>query len=267
MEVLQIAAAMNILQLEKISIDGTKVAANASRHKALSCEYATKLEEQMRAEIDLLLTKAEECDHQTLPEGLDIPAEISRRKERLEKIRAAKTEIEHRAAERTAREQADYEEKITQRRAKEQETGEKAGGNDPKPPEGGPRSKDQVNLTDGDSRIMPASDGGFDQAYNAQAGVDVDTKMIVTAHVTQNANDKLEVVSTIEAIATLPGELGKVSELLGDNGYFSAANVEACVAAGITPSIAMGRDRHNNPVLARYESPPTLEENAFRLRR
>jgi transposase len=178
-QILLIAREMGFLKLGKVSLDGTKIKANASKHRALSWEHACKLEAQLKAEVEELLRQAEEADRSDLPDGLDIPAELARREERLAAIAQAKAEIERRAAERHTEEQAAYEEKLAERQTKEQKSGKKARGKQPKAPVEGPRDKDQVNLTDEESRIMPVSGGGFEQCYNAQASVDVETLLIL----------------------------------------------------------------------------------------
>ena len=154
-----------------VSLDGSKVKANASRHKALSYEHACKLETQLKSEVAELLRKAESADKADIPDGMIVPEELQRREQRLSVIAAAKTEIERRAAERHTRELAAYEEKVTARAKKTEKTGKKPKGKQPKPPTPGPTPKDQVNLTDEESRIMPVSSGGFEQTYNAHAAV------------------------------------------------------------------------------------------------
>jgi hypothetical protein len=124
-EILLIAQQIGCLKLGKVSLDGTKIKANASKHRALSWKHACKLETQIKAEVADLLRQAEEADHRELADGLDIPAELARREERLNAIASAKAEIERRAANRYAEEQADYETKLTKRKAEEQETGKK----------------------------------------------------------------------------------------------------------------------------------------------
>jgi hypothetical protein len=103
---------------------------------------------------------------------------------------------------------------------------------------------------------MPVSGGGFEQSYNAQAGVDIDTMMVITAHVTQACNDKREVVPTLRQIAALPEELGAVQTLVADNGFFSQANVVACTQAGIEPLLAIKRESHHEPLMERFAPDP-----------
>lgn len=258
LQILVIARQTKVLKLGSVSLDGTKVKANASRHHALSWGYACKLEEQLKGEIEELLQKANNADQQDVPEGMDIPEELARREKRLEAIAAAKAQIEQRAAERFAKDQKEHEEKMAARKAKEKETGKKPPGQSPKLPAPGPKSKDQVNLTDSDSRIMPSHGGGFEQSYNTQATVDTESMLIVENHVSQQSNDKQEITPAIENLSQLPDHLGKVDTLLADTGYFSQANVEQCEANGIVPYIAAERQEHNVPLQERFAEPEPL---------
>jgi len=246
---LQIAHGMKILKLGNISMDGTKIKANASKHKAMSWGYANKLEEQLRGEVDDLIKRAESENGRGQQE-IDIPAELQRREARLEKITEIKIEIEKRAEERHAHEQAEYAAKLKTREDKEKERGRKLGGRAPKAPEPGPRDKDQVSFIDGDSRIMPTAGGGFEQAYNAQATVDLETMLIIGQHVSQNTNDKQEVTPALHELSNLPPDLGNIKKAAADSGYFSKENIEKFEAAGMEPYLPNGRQHHN----------PTLEE-------
>jgi transposase len=258
-QVLVLAREMKLLKLGQIALDGTKIGANASKHKALSWAHANKIEAQLRQEVQTLLALAEKSDRAGAPDGMDVPAEIARREDRLNAIAQAKAKIEERAAERHQIEQQEYEAKQAKRQAK-REAGKKPGGKDPQPPTSGPKDSDQVNLTDEGSRIMPVSGGGFEQSYNAQAGVDIDTMLVVTAHVTQACNDKLEVVPTLERIAALPEGLGEVTTLVSDNGFFSQANVVACTQAGIEPLLAIKKQEHHEPLMERFAPDPKKQE-------
>lgn len=234
------------LKLGNVSLDGTKIKANASKHKALSYRYACELEAQLKEEVAALLKQAEQADNRESADDYSIPEELKRRQDRLALIAAAKAEIERRAEARYQQERAEYEEKMARREAR------KHVGKAPKAPEPGPRDKDQVNLTDEESRIMPTSGGGFEQAYNAQASVDNDSGLIITRHVTQATNDKLEVKPTLAALAELEPVIGKAAGLLADTGYFSEANVNAVGEAGLQPYIAMRRDAHNQSLRERF---------------
>jgi hypothetical protein len=255
--VLKLAREMGVLKMGTVALDGTKIHANASRHSALSYEHAGKIETQLKAEVADLLAKAEAADQADLPDGMSIPEELARREDRLKALAAAKATIEARARERFGRDQAEYEAKLAARAAKTEATGRKPGGKPPQPPVEGPLPTDQVNLTDEDSRIMPVAGGGFEQCYNAQAVVAADSLLVVATNVVQAANDKQQLEPMLSKIAALPDELGEVESMLGDNGYFSAANVAACEAAGIEPVIAMGRQPHYPPLAERCaEQPP-----------
>jgi len=255
-EVLLLAREMGVLKLGAVGLDGTKIHANASRHSALSYEHAGKIEAQLKAEVAQLLAKAEAADQADVPDGMSIPEELARREARLEKLAEARAKMEDRAKDRFERERAEHEAKLAQREAKIAATGKKPGGKPPAPPVEGPRPDDQINLTDEDSRIMPVAGGGFDQCYNAQALVTAGAMLVVAAHVTQAANDKQQIEPMLGKVARLPAELGAPETLLADTGYFSAANVAACHAAGIDPLIAMGRQSHYPPLAERFAGPP-----------
>ena len=261
-EILVVAEAMGLVKLGTVSLDGTKIKANASKHKALSWEYANRLEAHLRQEVEELMHLAEEADQSSRPEEMDIPEELKRREERLAAIARAKKDIEKRAQERFEREQAEFEDKQAKREARQKETGRKPPGKKPKPPTSGPQAKDQVNLTDKESRIMPTASGGFEQAYNAQASVDVETHLIVEQHVTQHPNDKQEIEPALEAIDHLPQALGKAEILLADTGYFSKVNVEKCTQANLVPLIPERREQHNLPLKERFAEDPELPQNA-----
>ncbi len=260
-EILLVAAEMGLVKLGTIALDGSKVKANASRHKALSWAYANKLEAQLQGEVQELLRLAEQADQSALPQELDIPAELKRREQRLAAIVRAKAEIQARAQARFEQEQAAFEEKQAQREAGEKQTGKKSPGKKPKPPTPGPQAKDQVNLTDEESRIMPTAGDRFEQSYNVQAGVDVETHLVVEQHVTQQPNDKQEIEPALERLAQLPEALGQAEVLLADTGYFSEANVARCEEASIAPLIPEKRERHNLPLEARFAVEPEPPEN------
>jgi len=257
LQILLLAKTLGFLQLGKISLDGTKIQANASKHSALSWGPAVELEQQLKEEVARLMILAEAADTEA-PEGMDIPAELARREERLKAIGEAKAKLEARAAE-----QAEYAAKKAEREAQAQGKGQPPKGSEPKAPEAGPpRDSDQINLTDEESRIMPASGKSFQQAYNVQAGVETGSLLIVTEHVTQNANDKREVKPTLKALEQLEEPLGKAEALLADNGYYSEDNVEACHRENIIPYLAAGRERHYLPLEQQWTDPPPLAAEA-----
>ena len=199
-EILLLAQTMRFLKLGRVTLDGTKVKANASKHRALGWGHIQKLEKQLREEVQELMRLAEK---------------------------------------------AEYEAKRKRREVKRKKTGQKPRGPKPKPPTGGVRDKDQINLTDEESRIMPVSGGGFEQAYNAQAVVDNETLLIVSNHVSQRANDKKELKPALEALKALPESLGRPQEFWADNGYFSESKVESCVTEKMIPYIAVERESHS----------------------
>ena len=260
-DVLKLAREMGVLKMGTIGLDGTKIHADASRHSALSYEHAGKIEAQLKDEVADLMARAEAADAADVPDGMSIPEELARREERLRKIKEARATIEARAKQRHARETAEHEAKMAAREAKIAATGKKPGGKPPTPPVEGPLPSDQVNLTDGDSRIMPVAGGGFEQCYNAQAAVAAGSLLVVATDVVQAPNDKQQVEPMLEKIEALPGGLGEVEHLLADTGYFSAGNVDACEKAGVEPAIAMGRQPHHPPLSERFAATPTAPGN------
>ena len=255
-EVLHVARENQLSRFGIISLDGTKIHANASRHHALSSAHAEAIEAQLKGEVQQLLALAEEADGVNVPDGMSVPDELKRREDRLAAIAAAKVKIEARAAERFAREQADYEAKLAARAAKAAASGHKPRGKPPTAPTPGPRDADQINLTDEESRIMPVAGGGFEQCYNAQAVVDTETLLVLVPQVTQAVNDKQQVTPMLDKLQALPAAIDQAEQLLADAGYFSEANVIACERAGIEPSIAIKRDEHHPHWSERFESPP-----------
>ena len=202
-----------------------------------------------------MLAKAEAADKADVPDGMSIPEELRRREQRLKKL------AEARANERFVREQAEYEAKIAAREARAKATGKKPRGKPPAPPTAGPGPSDQINLTDEESRIMPVAGGGFEQCYNAQAVVAADSLLVVAAEVVQATNDKQQLEPMLDKLAALPADLGGPQTMLGDNGYFSGANVTACAAAGIEPLLARGRTPHHPPLGERFAAAPPAPKN------
>ena len=233
-KVLLLARETGVLNLGTVALDGTKLHANASRHSALSYEHAGKLEAQLKAEVGVLLAKAEAADRADIPDGMSIPEELERREERLKKLAEARAKIEKRASERLAREQADYEAKMAAREAKAKARGKKP---------------------------VPVAGGGFEQCYNAQAAVTAESLLVVATDVVQAANDKQQIEPMLGKLAALPADLGQPQTLLGDSGYFSAANVAACAAAGIAPLLAAGRTPHHPFLDERFAAAPPAPDN------
>jgi transposase len=253
-QVLVVARGMGLLNLGNISLDGSKIHADASKSHAVSYARLLTLEQHLRTEVEELLALAEQVDQGDLPEGLDVVVEIALRQERLANLAQAKAVLEARAQERYEAEKAEYEAKLREREEKAQQTGHKPRGRAPQPPTPGPRPKDQYNFTDPDSRIMKNSNNdGFDQHYNVQAAVDQDSRLIVGNTVSNHPNDKGEAIPTVDAI---PAEVGKPKAAALDNGYFSPTNIEELETRGIDPYIATGQDRHHQSWQERFAQQP-----------
>jgi len=261
-QVLQVARENQLSRFGTVSLDGTKIHANASRHSALSYGHAEKIEAHLKAEVQELLALAEAADQSSVPDGVSLPDEIKRREDRLAAIATAKAKIEARAKERHEQEHAEYEAKMAARTEKETATGKKPGGKPPTPPEAGPRADDQINLTDEESRIMKVAGGGFEQCYNAQALVDTESMLILVPHVTQATNDKEQVEPMVEKMQANPAGLNQPDTLLADMGYFSQKNVAACNAAKVAPLIAVKRDAHHQAWRERFTEPAPLAGDA-----
>jgi transposase len=261
-QVLMIARTLGVLNLGNIALDGSKFKANASRHSALSYGHIKKLEEQLKGEVKKLMELAEAADNEKIPDGMNLPDEIARREDRIKAIAEAKTKIEERARERFEQEQSEYQDKLDKREAKAKESGKKPRGKPPAAPVEGAQDKDQINLTDQESRVMKVAGGGFDQCYNGQISVDMDSMLIVTTNTVQACNDKQQVEPILQQLKALPVELGKPVNVVADTGYFSATNVKICVEQKITPLIAVKREEHHPDPMARFTEPQPLKEDA-----
>lgn len=260
-QVLMIARTLGVINLGNIALDGSKIKANASKHSALSYGHIKKLEEQLQGEVKKLMALAEAANNEKIPAGMNLPDEIARREDRIKAIAGAKSKIEARAKERFEQEQVDYQAKVDKREAKSKESGKPPRGKPPAPPVEGAQDNDQINLTDEESRIMKTAGGGFDQCYNGQIAVDMDSMLIVTTNTVQACNDKQQVEPILPQLKALPVELGKPGNLVADTGYFSSANVVACSEQKITPLIAVSREAHHPEPMARFTEPPPLKED------
>ena len=253
-QVLVVAHELGLLKLGNISLDGSKIHADASKSHAVSYGRLLQVERRLGAEVKELMALGEKVDQEDLPEGLEVEFEIALRQERLLNLAQAKAVLEARAQERYEADKAEHDAKMREREEKTKRTGRKPGGKAPKPPTAGPRAKDQYNFTDPDSRIMKNSaDDGFDQHYNVQVVVDQDSRFIVGGTVSNHANDKEEAIPTVD---TIPAEVGKPKAAALDNGYFSPTNIKALEARGIEPYIATGRDRHHQSWQERFAQQP-----------
>jgi len=249
--VLQLAHQLRLTRVGVVSVDGTKIQANASKHAAVSYQRAGEMIEQLELEVKELMERAEQAEAQESKETLDIPAELERRDKRLAALKQARAVIEERAKELAAAKQPEYEAKQAARQA-QREAGKKPGGKEPSPPREQPDPQAQYNFTDPESGIMKAGNGQhFEQAYNAQAAVD-QAMLIVGERVSVAANDKQELVPTVAAIS--PVVVEEVKAVLVDSGFFSEAAVQAVeekpdgTPSGLTVYAAVEKHSHHKSV-------------------
>ena len=254
-QILELAARSGQLHVGGITvaIDGTKILANASRHSAVSYERAGEQLRQVELEIEQLLAKAETADSTPLQDGLTIEGELARRHARKAALARARAEMEARAY---AKAQA--------------ERVEAHPGQHGPPPAAAPEPKDQYNFTDPENRIMPAGGKGrFEQAYNAQAAVEIESRLIVAQHVTQDTNDKHQLGPTVAAIAPV---VANVRTVLVDSGYVTAAAITQLETgkdgqpSGLTVLAAVQREPHGRTVAqleARPDPSPPADDAPF----
>jgi transposase len=235
--VLELARALKLLKVGTVSVDGTKVKANASKYKNVSYERAGQIHKQLEIEVMELLKKAEEADSREQDEGQSLPKEIARREKLRQKMEAARREIEERARARAEAERAEYERKVA---ARENRQG-KSKGKEIKPPEEQPKGTEQVNVVDKDSRLMRKNKrSGYEQCYNAQAVVDVDgAQLVLGARITQCASDSNELEEDVRAV---PESVGKVERVLADCGYVNEKQVEDLESDHIEVYMATGAE-------------------------
>ena len=252
--VLLLAQEAGVFKLGNISLDGSKIHADASKSSAMSHKRLLEQEANVRREVLELLALAERADQQALPDGLVLSDEIAIRQDQLARLAQAKAVLAARADERYQAEKAAYDAKVQEREQKARRGGRhKPRGPAPKPPTPGPRDHDQYNFTDPESRIMKSSRIGFEQSYNAQVAVDQASLLIVGQALSNHPTDQQEAVPTVDAI---PAELGRPPAAALDNGYFSARNVAALAARGIEPYIATGREPHHQTWQERFRDQP-----------
>ncbi|MGE3703600.1 MAG: IS1182 family transposase [Hyphomicrobiaceae bacterium] len=235
-QVVRLAREMGLVKLGTIAVDGTKIKANASRHKAMSYERMLKAQADLKAQIKALLDRAKAADEAERNEPeLDIPAEIARRQDRLQEIAAAKARLESRQRD------ADIE------RGRDQDDDRKPRGKDAKPRGGRykrefgvPKDTAQENFTDPDSRVMKRAGGGFDYSYNAQTAVDETAHIIVAAELTNMAADSGELPGMLEAVKTNLDVHAR--QALADAGYRSEAVFEQLKDHPSELIVALGRE-------------------------
>jgi transposase len=271
-QILLIAQAMGRLQLGNVSLDGSKIHADASKSKAVSYKRLLAIEAYLQAEVNELFTLAEAADGGQLPDEMNIQDEIERREQQLARLAEAKKVLTARAQARYEAEKAEYDAKMQAREEKVAKKGRKPPGRPPKSPTPGPRDKDQYNFTDPESRIMKnANNSGFDQHYNTQVVVDHDSRLVVGNWLCNHTNDKQAALPTID---TVPPEVGQPKKANLDTGYFSQNNIAGLEARGIDPYIATGRSPHHQGWRAFFldnpDPPPedasVKEQMAYKLR-
>ena len=252
-QVLLLCREAGLVKLGHVAIDGTKIKANASKHKAMSYERLCEAELRITQEVERLLAEAELIDAQEDTRygkgklGDELPAELSRHESRLAKIREAKESLESQAKAAAEAKASEAQAKLKERAKKEDETGKKPRGKPPavpNPEEAKPDPKAQRNFTDPESRIMPdgANKGSFIQGYNAQIAVDGEAQIIVAAELTQETNDKRQLVPMSEKVIENMGRLADT--LSADAGYFSEAAVGSEVLAGTLLLVPWARPKH-----------------------
>jgi transposase len=256
--VLQLARELRLTRVGTVSVDGTKMQANASKHAAVSYQRAGELITQLELEVQELLTRAAQADTQETKETLDLPAELTRREKRLTALNQARQVIEARAQELAAAQVEPYQAQVAARQA-QRDAGKKPRGKEPAPPSAVPEPKAQYNFTDPESRIMKAGSGQhFEQAYNAQAAVDA-AMIIVGERVSNAPNDKQELPADVAAIS--PVVAAEVRAVLVDSGFYSAAAVAAVeqkpdgTASGVTVYAAVEKTSHHKTVAALLPQP------------
>lgn len=260
-QVLLMAQTMGYLQLGNVSLDGSKIHADASKSKAVSYKRLLAIEAYLQAEVAELFALAEAADRRQWPEEMSLQDEIERRQQRLARLAEAKKVLEARAQARYEAEQAEYEAKLRRRVEKAAKKGQKPRGRRPKPPKPGPRDKDQYNFTDPESHIMKnATNNGYDQHYNVQVVVDHDSRFVVGQWLCNHPNDQQAALPTMD---TVPPELGQPRAANLDTGYFSQNNITGLETRGIDPYIATGRSPHHQGWRAYFlDNPDPLPEDA-----
>jgi hypothetical protein len=252
------------VKLGHIALDGTKVRANASKHKAMSYGRMKKKEKELEREVRELLKQADTVDVQEDEKygkgvrGDELPKELRRRESRLKKIEEAKVALEKEAREKARVELELAKDKIEKREKKAKKSGKKPRGKKPvlpDPDKAEPKDSAQRNFTDPDSRIMvDGSTKSFEQCYNAQAAVDDAHQVIVACSVTNESNDKKQLKPTVEGIEANVGEHPR--ELSADAGYFSEDNVQFLEKKGIDGYVATGKMKHGEVVSLVFGHPP-----------
>jgi hypothetical protein len=250
-QVLQLARELKLLRVGIVSVDGTKVDANASKHRSVRYDRAKALVEQLRADIDELLERAEQADRAEGSDGQSLPDELKRREALAAQLDAACERLEAQAKARAGAQQGAYEDKV---RARDGRRG-RGKGKKIKPPDDMPGGSEQTNLTDPDSGLMRKNKHSeYRQSYNAQAAVDAEgSQLVVGARVARCASDRNELVADIDAI---PDGLGAPATVLADNGFANEADVTALQAREMEVLVATGREGRQRRYDFRPPRPP-----------
>jgi transposase len=253
-QVLMIAETMGYLELGNVSLDGSKIHADASKSKAVSYKRLLELEAWLTREVEELFTLAEAAEGGQLAAEMNVADEIERRQQRLAQLAEARQILEARAQARYEAEMEEYQAKRKEQEEKEARSGRKPPGPKPQPPTPEPRDKDQYNFTDPESRVMKnATNEGFDQHFNAQVVVEHGSRLIVGQTVLDHPNDKQAALPTID---TVPARVGIPQAANLDNGYFSTTNIQGLETRGIDPYIATGRPAHRSGWRAFFDNQP-----------
>ena len=252
LQILILCKETKLVKLGHVALDGTKIKANASKHKAMSYGRMKKTKEELEKEIEELLKKAEAVDEEEDKKygkgkkGFDLPEELQRRETRLKKIKEAMKTLEDEALREAQEKQRAKEEKQEETRGTESQS-----------PVAAPADKAQKNFTDPDSRIMKVSSTkSFDQCYNGQALVDDSYQVIIAAHLSQKSNDMDEVEPILDVVEQNLGEIPAGMAVSADAGYFSETNVMLFEDALLKPYIATGRLKHGEVLPAVRGRPP-----------
>ena len=234
-QVLVLAKELKLLTVGRVSVDGTKLKANASKRRGLRYDRADELRAQLRGEVKDLLAQAERADVKSETDPQQLPEELARREKLAAQLDAACARLERQAKARAAAEQADYERKVAARVARKG----RATGRQIKPPAATPDPTAQTNLTDADSRLMRKNKrSDYQQAYNAQAVVDADgSQLVLGTRVSQCASDRGELVADIDAV---PAAVGVPEAVLADNGYATETEVDDLAGRGMEVLVAVG---------------------------
>lgn len=242
LEVLLLAQELGLMKVGTVSVDGTKIDANASKHRSVRYDRAQALVEQLRMDIEDLLKRAEAAEGEEQMDPQSLPEELRRREVLAAKLEEACGRLEARAKGRAEREREEYERKVAEREEREG----KRKGKKPKPPDDRPGGSEQTNLTDADSELMRKNKHSeYRQSYNAQAVVDADgSQLVLGARVSSCASDRNELSADIGAV---PEAVGPPKSVLADNGFANETEVVALEGQGMEVLVSIGREGRQRP--------------------